>query len=208
MEANYSQKQKSLTLKMSAKSEANIDRFCELTQSASDGKNRKRSGQWCMDSKELREMIKSWWAEKSTSEKQIVAALAVLSLGVFCWLGVIKPIDTYIAEHQSHAQKIKKDIKWMQDQASTHGLLGHPALTQPIKNILLEEAKRENLAITLENGPDNTLTIHPVTAPLENVSRWLTTAQVTYGIVIEDLQFTLAGNEEITLRHLSFREQQ
>ena len=81
-------------------------------------------------------MIKSWWAEKSTSEKQIVAALAVLSLGVFCWLGVIKPIDTYIAEHQSHAQKIKKDIKWMQDQASTHGLLGHPALTQPIKNIL------------------------------------------------------------------------
>ena len=33
MEANYSQKQKSLTLKMSAKSEANIDRFCELTQS-------------------------------------------------------------------------------------------------------------------------------------------------------------------------------
>ncbi len=53
----------------------------------------------------------------------------------------------------------------MQDQASTHGLLGHPALTQPIKNILLEEAKRENLAITLENGPDNTLTIHPVTAP-------------------------------------------
>ncbi|MEI1608979.1 hypothetical protein QJN82_22295, partial [Escherichia coli] len=29
-----------------------------------------------------------------------------------------------------------------------------------------------------------------------------------YGIVIEDLQFTLAGNEEITLRHLSFREQQ
>ncbi len=133
---------------------------------------------------------------------------SALSLGVFCWLGVIKPIDTYIAEHQSHAQKIKKDIKWMQDQASTHGLLGHPALTQPIKNILLEEAKRENLAITLENGPDNTLTIHPVTAPLENVSRWLTTAQVTYGIVIEDLQFTLAGNEEITLRHLSFREQQ
>ncbi len=119
-----------------------------------------------------------------------------------------KTEDTYIAEHQSHAQKIKKDIKWMQDQASTHGLLGHPALTQPIKNILLEEAKRENLAITLENGPDNTLTIHPVTAPLENVSRWLTTAQVTYGIVIEDLQFTLAGNEEITLRHLSFREQQ
>ncbi|EJE8742199.1 type II secretion system protein M [Escherichia coli] len=136
-------------------------------------------------------MIKSWWAEKSTSEKQIVAALAVLSLGVFCWLAVIKPIDTYIEEHQSHAQKIKKDIKWMQDQASTHGLLGHPALTQPIKNILLEEAKRENLTITLEN-----------------VSRWLTTAQITYGIVIEDLQFTLAGNEEITLKHLSFREQQ
>ena len=26
-------------------------------------------------------MIKSWWAEKSTSEKQIIAALAVLSLG-------------------------------------------------------------------------------------------------------------------------------
>ncbi|EJB6719846.1 general secretion pathway protein GspM, partial [Escherichia coli] len=26
--------------------------------------------------------------------------------------------------------------------------------------------------------------------------------------VIEDLQFTLAGNEEITLKHLSFREQQ
>ena len=119
-------------------------------------------------------MIKSWWAEKSTSEKQIVAALAVLSLGVFCWLAVIKPIDTYIEEHQSHAQKIK----------------------------------RENLTITLENGPDNTLTINPVTAPLENVSRWLTTAQITYGIVIEDLQFTLAGNEEITLKHLSFREQQ
>lgn len=77
-----------------------------------------------------------------------------------------------------------------------------------IKNILLEEAKRENLTITLENGPDNTLTINPVTAPLENVSRWLTTAQITYGIVIEDLQFTLAGNEEITLKHLSFREQQ
>ena len=28
--------------------------------------------------------------------------------------------------------------------------LGHPALTQPIPNILLEEAKRENLTITLE----------------------------------------------------------
>ncbi|MEI1431632.1 type II secretion system protein GspM, partial [Escherichia coli] len=55
-------------------------------------------------------MIKSWWAEKSTSEKQIIAALAVLSLGVFCWLAVIKPRDTYIEEHQSHAQKIKKDI--------------------------------------------------------------------------------------------------
>nr|AHF26870.1 general secretion pathway protein M [uncultured bacterium Contig1137] len=154
-------------------------------------------------------MIKSWWAEKSTSEKQIVAALAVLSLGVFCWLGVIKT-DRYLHCRASvpRAKKLRRTSKWMQDQASTHGLLGHPALTQPIKNILLEEAKRENLAITLENGPDNTLTIHPVTAPLENVSRWLTTAQVTYGIVIEDLQFTLAGNEEITLRHLSFREQQ
>mgnify|MGYP007055180237 CR=1 FL=1 len=32
-------------------------------------------------------MIKSWWAEKSTSEKQLVAALAVLSLGVFVGLG-------------------------------------------------------------------------------------------------------------------------
>lgn len=53
-------------------------------------------------------MIKSWWAEKSTSEKQIVAALAVLSLGVFCWLAVIKPIDTYIEEHQSHAQKLRR----------------------------------------------------------------------------------------------------
>ena len=69
---------------MSAKSEANIDRFCELTQSwLPMEKTEKRSGQWCMDSKELREMIKSWWAEKSTSEKQIVAALAVLSLGRF-----------------------------------------------------------------------------------------------------------------------------
>lgn len=87
MEANYSQKQKSLTLKMSAKSEANIDRFCELTQSWLPMEKQKRSGQWCMDSKELREMIKSWWAEKSTSEKQIVAALAVLSLGVFVGLG-------------------------------------------------------------------------------------------------------------------------
>lgn len=108
-----------------------------------------------------------------------------------------------------HPELQLMEANYSQKQKSlTHGLLGHPALTQPIKNILLEEAKRENLAITLENGPDNTLTIHPVTAPLENVSRWLTTAQVTYGIVIEDLQFTLAGNEEITLRHLSFREQQ
>ncbi|MFK3627073.1 type II secretion system protein M [Escherichia coli] len=120
----------------------------------------------------------------------------------------MKPVRSHSDGHQYHAQKSKKDMTWMQDQASTHGLLGHPALTQPIKNILLEEAKRENLAITLENGPDNTLTIHPVTAPLENVSRWLTTAQVTYGIVIEDLQFTLGGNTEITLSHLSFREQQ
>lgn len=60
-------------------------------------------------------MIKLWWAEKFTLEKQIVAALAVFLLGVFCWLGVIKLIDTYIAEHQFYAQKIKKDIKWMQD---------------------------------------------------------------------------------------------
>lgn len=65
MEANYSQRQKSLTLKMSAKSEANIDRFCELTQSwLPMEKTEKDPGQWCMDSKELREMIKSWWAEK------------------------------------------------------------------------------------------------------------------------------------------------
>lgn len=153
-------------------------------------------------------MIKLWWAEKSPSEKQIIIGLAILSLCVFCWLAVIKPIDNYIADHQSRIQKIKKDIKWMQDQASAHGLLDHPTLRQPVKNILLEEAKRENLAITLENGPDDTLTIHPATFPLENVSRWLTTAQITYGIVIEDLQFTLAGNEEITLRHLSFRGQQ
>lgn len=33
MEANYSQKQKSLILKISSKNEGNIDRFCELTQS-------------------------------------------------------------------------------------------------------------------------------------------------------------------------------
>ncbi len=32
-------------------------------------------------------MIKSWWAEKSTSEKQIIAALAVLSLGVLLACG-------------------------------------------------------------------------------------------------------------------------
>lgn len=48
MEANYSQKQKSLTLKMSAKSEANIDRFCELTQSRFRWKTEKDpvSGVW------------------------------------------------------------------------------------------------------------------------------------------------------------------
>ena len=96
-------------------------------------------------------MIKSWWAEKSTSEKQIVAALAVLSLGVFCWLGVIKPIDTYIAEHQSHAQKIKKDIKWMQDQASTHGLLVILRLRSPSK-ISFSRKQNENLAITLKTA--------------------------------------------------------
>ncbi|MEW0838571.1 type II secretion system protein GspM, partial [Escherichia coli] len=55
----------------------------------------------------------------SSSSLKACAALRMSQL--FCWLGVIKPIDTYIAEHQSHAQKIKKDIKWMQDQASTHG---------------------------------------------------------------------------------------
>ena len=60
-----------------------------------------------MDSKELREMIKSWWAEKSTSEKQIIAEIAVITLGVFCWLAVIKPIDTYIEEHQKKKKKIR-----------------------------------------------------------------------------------------------------
>ncbi len=88
-------------------------------------------------------MIKSWWQKKSTSEKQIVAALAVLSLGVFCWLAVIKPIDTYTLKSISPTRKkIKKDIKWMQDRE-------HPWFTRSSsayaahQNILREEAKRE-----------------------------------------------------------------
>ena len=135
MEANYSQRQKSLTLKMSAKSEANIDRFCELTTVPGfRWKNRKRSGQWCMDSKELREMIKIMVGRKIHIGKTRSLRHWRFSRSAFLLAWVDKTIDTYIAEHQSHAQKIKKDIKWMQDQASTHGLLGHPALTQPHQN--------------------------------------------------------------------------
>uniref|UniRef100_UPI00111562BC type II secretion system protein GspM n=1 Tax=Escherichia coli TaxID=562 RepID=UPI00111562BC len=74
-------------------------------------------------------MINSWWAEKTSSYKQNIAALAGLSLGAFCCLAVIQPLDTYIEVHHSHAQKIKKDIKWMQNQASANGLSSHPALT-------------------------------------------------------------------------------
>ncbi len=57
-------------------------------------------------------MIKSWWAEKSTSEKQIVAALAVLSLDVSRWLTVIKPTVTYIEEiSPSKREKLRRTRK-------------------------------------------------------------------------------------------------
>lgn len=152
-------------------------------------------------------MIKSWWADKTGYEKQIIIALAAVSLCVFCWAALIRPVDNYIADHQSQAQKMKKDIKWMQEQAIAHGLISHPTLKQSVKNIILEEAQKENLAITLENGLNGSLTIHPVTLPQNNVSRWLITLQMKHGIVIEDIQLSVEKNEEITLRHLSFRSQ-
>ena len=53
-------------------------------------------------------MIKSWWAEKSTSEKQIVAALAVLSLGVFCWLGLAPTVRRRAPRQQALAYRLRQ----------------------------------------------------------------------------------------------------
>lgn len=56
MEANYSQKQKSLILKISSKNEGNIDRFCELTQS------------WLPMEKTEKDPVSGVWTVRSTGK--------------------------------------------------------------------------------------------------------------------------------------------
>ncbi len=80
--------------------------------------------------------------------------------------------------------------------SSTHGLLGHPALTQPIKNILL---RKQNVRIWLSRWK-TVRTILYNSSCHSSPRKRLPLAHygtITYGIVIEDLQFTLAGNEQI-----------
>lgn len=152
-------------------------------------------------------MIKSWWGEKQPTERRIFTGLAILTLCILCWAAIVKPIDNLIANHQSRAQKIKHDIRWMQDQAASRGLLRHPKLQQPLAQIVLAEAQHEHLAITLDTTTNDGLTIKPVSLPLDSTSRWLATLQFTHGITIDDFQFTIdaAGNDAIAIEHLSFR---
>ncbi len=136
-----------------------------------------------MDSKELREMIKSWWAEKSHRKNRSLRHWRFSRSAFFVAWG--DKTDRYLHCRASVPRaKIKKDIKWMQDQASTHGLLGHLRLRSPSK---ISFSRKQNVRIYYHAGKrsgqysDNS-SCH---SSLENVSRWLTTAQITHGIVIE-----------------------
>lgn len=152
-------------------------------------------------------MIKSWWEDKTQREKCFLAVLALISLGVFVWYGIVNPIDNLINKRQMQLQKMKRDLVWMEEQASAHGLLRQHALSQPLEKTVLDEAMRANLSITVENSDRDRLTIKPTTLPLENLSQWLNALQYTHGVIIEDLQFAIDGKTEanINVEKMSLR---
>lgn len=132
--------------------------------------------------------MNTFWQSRSAGEKRSLILLALFSLVLAVWYGVLQPLNNAILQQQENA-RLKNEIQWVNDAAQRSGLVGSQPLPEDIPSLIQSRAAQAGLKVTVTPATPRHFTVALSTASSSAFFSWLDEMQ-DQGLQVSKLQFS------------------
>ena len=132
--------------------------------------------------------MNTFWQSRSAGEKRSLILLALFSLVLAVWYGVLQPLNNAILQQQENA-RLKNEIQWVNDAAQRSGLVGSQPLPEDIPSLIQSRAALAGLKVTVTPATPRHFTVALSTASSSAFFSWLDEMQ-DQGLQVSKLQFS------------------
>jgi len=141
--------------------------------------------------------MNSFWQSRSAGEKRSLMLLALFSLLLAFWYGVLQPLNKAILQQQQENARLKSEIQWVSEAAQRSGLVGSQLLTGDVPTLIQHSAAQAGLNVVVTPATPGRFTVALSAASSSAFFSWLDEMQ-NRGLQISQLQFS-AGSAPGTL---------
>lgn len=133
--------------------------------------------------------MNTFWQSRSAGEKRSLILLALFSLLLAVWYGVLQPLNNAILQQQQENARLKNEIQWVNDAAQRSGLVGSQPLPEDLPSLIQSRAARAGLKVTVTPATPRHFTVALSTASSSAFFSWLDEMQ-DQGLQVSQLQFS------------------
>lgn len=150
--------------------------------------------------------MNSFWQSRSAGEKRSLMLLALFSLLLAFWYGVLQPLNKAILQQQQENARLKSEIQWVSEAAQRSGLVGSQPLTGDVPTLIQHSAAQAGLNVVVTPATPGRFTVALSAASSSAFFSWLNEMQ-NQGLQVSRLAFS-AGSapDSITIATLEFAQ--
>ena len=136
--------------------------------------------------------MKQWWQDRTTGERRIVLAAALVLLSIILYWNVWSPLQQHLQQQRGQVQQLQQQLSWMQQQA--------PLVRQLKQQSASPREYSGDIASTLSNSsqgyqivlkriqPQGTNALVEMdTTSFEQLVSWLNMLEQQYGITPQQI---------------------
>ncbi|WP_318377160.1 type II secretion system protein GspM [Enterobacter sp.] len=150
--------------------------------------------------------MNSFWQSRSAGEKRSLMLLALFSLLLALWYGILQPLNKTILQQQQENARLKSEIQWVSEAAQRSGLVGSQPLTGDVPTLIQHSAAQAGLNVVVTPATPGHFTVALSAASSSAFFIWLDEMQ-NRGLQVSRLAFS-AGSApgSITIATLEFAQ--
>lgn len=133
--------------------------------------------------------IRAWWHVKKPGEKRAIITLAIIILAIFCWYGLVQPVEKRIQALYMRCQKLQTDRQWLDKQVNAAGLLPEKAPGGKLQSQLEAQLKKEGIIAIVTTTPEDSIDVSASRLEPATLVHWLNSLQAEQGLRINFLEF-------------------
>jgi len=133
--------------------------------------------------------MNSFWQSRSAGEKRSLILLALFSLLLALWYGVLQPLNNAILYQEQENARLKSEIQWVNEAAQRSGLVGSQQLTGDVMTFIQSSAAQAGLKVGVTPATARHFTVALPAASSTPFFAWLDEMQ-NRGLQVSQLQFS------------------